>query len=158
MHNKRVYDINIAIERIKNYCALQDRCQWDVLQKLREWGLQQATKDHILEILIADKFVDEQRFSTSYCRGKFRIKNWGKKKIINELKRKHISIICINIGLKEIDEKEYNLVLEKLYYQKKNSTKDKNQFVRKTKIAKFLIQRGFENNLVWDKIRELSDK
>ena len=158
MHNKRVYDINIAIERIKNYCALQDRCQWDVLQKLREWGLQQATKDHILEILITDKFIDEGRFSTSFCRGKFRIKNWGKQKIINELKRKQISSICINTGLKEIDEKEYDLVLEKLFYQKERSIKDKNQFIRKTKIANFLIQRGFENNLVWDKIRELSDK
>ena len=158
MHNKRVYDISIAIERIKNYCALQDRCQWDVLQKLREWGLQQATKDHILEILITDKFIDEQRFSASFCRGKFRIKNWGKRKIINELKRKQISSICINTGLKEIDEKEYNLVLEKLFYQKEGSIKDKNQFIRKTKIANFLIQRGFENNLVWDKIRELSDK
>ncbi len=158
MHNKRVYDINIAIERIKNYCALQDRCQWDVIQKLREWGLQQATKDHILEILITDKFIDEERFSTSFCRGKFRIKNWGKRKIINELKRKQISSICINTGLKEIDEKEYNLVLVKLFYQKESSIKDKNQFIRKTKIANFLIQRGFENNLVWDKIRELSDK
>ena len=158
MHNKRVYDINIAIERIKNYCALQDRCQWDVLQKLREWGLQQATKDHILEILITDKFIDEERFSISFCRGKFRIKNWGKRKIVNELKRKQISSICINTGLKEIDEKEYDLVLEKLFYQKERSIKDKNQFIRKTKIANFLIQRGFENNLVWDKIRELSDK
>ena len=158
MHNKRVYDINIAIERIKNYCALQDRCQWDVLQKLREWGLQQATKDHILEILITNKFIDEERFSISFCRGKFRIKNWGKRKIVNELKRKQISSICINTGLKEIDEKEYDLVLEKLFYQKERSIKDKNQFIRKTKIANFLIQRGFENNLVWDKIRELSDK
>ncbi|MDB4126596.1 RecX family transcriptional regulator [Flavobacteriales bacterium] len=158
MHNKRVYDINIAIERIKNYCALQDRCQWDVIQKLRQWGLQQATKDHILEILITNKFIDEERFSTSFCRGKFRIKNWGKHKIVNELRRKQISSICINRGLKEIDEKEYDLVLEKLFYQKERSIKDKNQFIRKTKIANFLIQRGFENNLVWDKIRELSDK
>ena len=158
MHNKRVYDINIAIERIKNYCVLQDRCQLDVLQKLKEWGLQQATKDHIIEILITDKFIDEERFSVSFCRGKFRIKNWGKRKIINELKRKQISIICINTGLKEIDENEYNLVLEKLFYKKDSSIKDKNQFTRKTKIANFLIQRGFENNLVWDKIRELSDK
>lgn len=158
MHNKRVYDINIAIEHIKNYCTLQDRCQWDVLQKLREWGLQQATKDHILEILITDKFIDEERFSISFCRGKFRIKNWGKRKIVNELRRKQISSICINTGLKEINDKEYDLVLEKLFYQKEKSIKDKNQFIRKTKIANFLIQRGFENNLVWDKIRELSDK
>ena len=158
MHNKRVYDISIAIERIKNYCALQDRCQWDVLEKMREWGLQQATKDHILEILINEKFVDEERYATSFCRGKFRIKNWGKRKITNELKRKQISIICINIGLQEIDENDYNQVLDKLFHQKKSTLKDKNQFTKKTKIANFLIQRGFESNLVWDKIRELSDK
>ncbi len=158
MHNKRVYDISIAIERIKNYCALQDRCQWDVLEKMREWGLQQTTKDHILEILINDKFIDEERYAISFCRGKFRIKNWGKRKITNELKRKQISTICINIGLQEIDNEKYNTVLEKLFHQKKATLKDKNHFTRKTKIANFLIQRGFESNLVWDKIRELSDK
>ena len=158
MPDKRVYDLTIALDRIKRYCALQDRCQWDVLQKLTEWGLQQATKDYILEILITDKFVDEERFATSFCRGKFKIKNWGKRKITNALKRKNISTICINIGLQEIDDNEYNQVLEKLFYQKKDALKDKNHFTRKTKIANFLIQRGFESNLVWDKIRELNDK
>jgi regulatory protein len=158
MRNKRVYDISIALERIKSYCALQDRCQWDALQKLNEWGLQQAAKDYILELLITEKFVDEERFSVSFCRGKFRIKNWGKLKITNELKRKQISTIYINIGLKEIDDNEYNQVLEKLFHQKKDALKDKNHFTRKKKIASFLMQRGFESNLVCDKIRELSDK
>ena len=158
MHNKKVYDLTISLERIKSYCALQDRCQWDVLRKLNEWGLQQAAKDYILELLITEKFVDEERFSVSFCRGKFRIKNWGKLKITNELKRKQISTIYINIGLKEIDDNEYNQVLEKLFHQKKDALKDKNHFTRKTKIASFLIQRGFESNLVWGKIRELSDK
>ena len=158
MHNKRVYDVSIAIERIKNYCALQDRCQWDVLKKMKEWGLQQATKDHILEILINEKYVDEKRFSSSFCRGKFRIKNWGKIKIINELKRKQISTICINSGLQEINDDDYNQLLDKLFHQKKSTIKDKNHFIKKTKIASFLIQRGFESNLVWDKVRKLSDK
>ena len=158
MHNKRVYDVSIAIERIKNYCASQDRCQWDVLKKMKEWGLQQATKDHILEILINEKYVDEKRFSSSFCRGKFRIKNWGKRKIITELKRKKISTICINSGLQEIDDNDYNQVLDKLFHQKKAAIKDKNHFTQKTKIANFLIQRGFESNLVWDKVRKLSNK
>ena len=158
MPNKRVYDLNIALDRIKSYCALQDRCQWDVLQKLNEWGLKQVTKDHILEILITDNFVDEARFSTSFCRGKFKIKNWGKRKITNALKRKNISTICINIGLQEIGDNEYNQVLENLFYQKKNTLKDKNHFTQKKKIASFLIQRGFESNLVWDKIKDLSNK
>ena len=158
MLNKRIYDVSIAIERIKNYCALQDRCQSDVIKKMRDWGLQKNTQDHILEILITDKYVDEERFSTSFCRGKFRIKNWGKNKIINELKRKKISAICIKIGLKEIDEDEYNEVIEKFIENKKNTIKDKNIFTKKRRIANFLIQKGFESNLVWDKLRKISYK
>jgi len=158
MHNKRVYDIKIAIERLKNYCALQDRCQWDVTQKMKEWGLLEMTQNHILEILIQEKYVDEERFAQSFCRGKFLIKKWGKVKITNELKKKKISNICIKKGLKEIDLTEYDLLLENLLTKKNDTLRDKNHFTRKSKLARFLIQRGFEGNLVWDKIRELSIK
>ena len=158
MHNKRVYDIKIAIERLKNYCALQDRCQWDVTQKMKEWGLLEMTQNHILEILIQEKYVDEERFAQSFCRGKFLIKKWGKVKITNELKKKKISDICIKKGLKEIDFTEYDLLLENLLTKKNDTLRDKNHFTRKSKLARFLIQRGFEGNLVWDKIREFSNK
>ena len=158
MHNKRVYDIKIAIERLKNYCALQDRCQWNVTQKMKEWGLLEMTQNHILEILIQEKYVDEERFAQSFCRGKFIIKKWGKVKITNELKKKKISDICIKKGLEEIDLTEYDLLLENLLTKKNDTLRDKNHFTRKSKLARFLIQRGFEGNLVWDKIRELSIK
>lgn len=158
MHNKRVYDIKIAIERLKNYCALQDRCQWDVTQKMKEWGLLEMTQNHILEILIQEKYVDEERFTQSFCRGKFLIKKWGKVKITNELKKKKISDICIKKGLEEIDLTEYDLLLENLLTKKNDTLRDKNHFTRKSKLARFLIQRGFERNLVWDKIRELRIK
>ena len=92
MHDKRVYDLKMAIERLKNYCALQDRCQWDVTQKMKEWGLLEMTQNHILEILIQEKYVDEERFAQSFCRGKFIIKKWGKVKITNELKKKKIGL------------------------------------------------------------------
>jgi regulatory protein len=158
MRNKRVYDIKIAIERLKNFCALQDRCQFDVIQKMKEWGLLELTQDHVLEILITDKYIDEERYAQSFCRGKFRIKKWGKMKITNELRKKQISNICINKGLEEIEDKEYEILLNNLLEKKNNSLKDKNYFARKKKIASFLIQRGFEGNLVWDKIREFSNK
>ncbi len=158
MHNKRVYDIKIALERLKNFCTLQDRCQFDVIQKMKEWGLLELTQDHILEILITDKFIDEERYAQSFCRGKFRIKKWGRIKITNELRKKQISNICINKGLNEIEDEEYEILLNNLLEKKNNSLKDKNHFVRKKKIASFLIQRGFEGNLVWDKIREFSNK
>ena len=137
MHNKRVYDIKIAIERLKNYCALQDRCQWDVTQKMKEWGLLEMTQNHILEILIQEKYVDEERFTQSFCRGKFLIKKWGKVKITNELKKKKISDICIKKGLEEID----------LTSMPRSATSDNNNTIS-IHYFLFVIRNSSENYLV----------
>ena len=157
MPNKRVYDIKIAIERLRNYCALQDKCQWDVIQKMQEWGLLKISQDHILELLIQQKYVDEERYSRSFCRGKLRIKKWGKIKITNELKKKYISEVCITKGLEEINDSEYQEELDKQYHKKNATLKEKNQFIKKKKIAVYLISKGYESNLVWDKLRELKE-
>ena len=157
MSNKRVYDIKIAIERLRNYCALQDKCQWDVIQKMQEWGLLKISQDHILELLIKEKYVDEERYSRSFCRGKFRIKKWGKIKITNELKKKYISEVCITKGLEEIIDSEYQEELDKQYHKKNATLKEKNLFIKKKKIAVYLISKGYESNLVWDKLRELKE-
>ncbi|MBC8265986.1 MAG: RecX family transcriptional regulator [Flavobacteriales bacterium] len=158
MQNKRIYKISEAIIRIKDYCALQDRCQWDVRNKLTEWGLLENTKDIIMIELINDSFIDEERYARSFCRGKFRIKKWGRRKIEFELKKKNISSVCIKKGMEEIDMEEYLMELGVQAEKKNNLIKEKNHFKRKTKLAKYLINKGFESNLVWDKLKEMSDK
>ena len=152
MQNKKIYNIKEVTEKIQSFCALQDRCQWEVENKMRDWGIEDDIIENILTDLILEKFIDEQRFAESFCRGKFRIKRWGKVKIKNELKRRKISESCINKGLEQIEEKEYYSILEKLFEKKKNSLKDNNQFIRKGKTAKYLEQKGFESNLIWELI------
>ena len=125
---------------------------------MNEWGLSPKIKNHLLEILITENYINEKRFSESFCRGKFRVKNWGKIKISAELKQKNISRICIEKGMEEIKEDEYLKVLDKLFIQKRDQLTEKNHFVKKMKIANFLIQRGFESFLVWKKVKELKDK
>ena len=154
MQNNKVYTVKEATERIHSYCAMQDRCQWEVERKMKEWGISDEIIENILTDLILDKFVDEERFSESFCRGKFRIKRWGKVKIKNELKIKKISKNCINKGLLQIENKEYMKVLKDLYIKKRNSLKDTNQFIRKGKIAKHLQQKGFESKLIWELINK----
>lgn len=154
MQNNKTYNIKQATEKIQHYCALQDRCQWEVERKLQEYGLDDFVVDSILVDLILEKFVNEQRFSESFCRGKFRIKKWGRIKIKNELKLKNISENCIKEGLKQIEDIEYTKVLENLYRKKRDTLKDKNQFIRKGKIAKYLQQKGFESNLIWELINK----
>jgi len=157
MNSKRVYNIKVATDRLKDYCAIQDRCQWEVIQRMKEWGLLKVTQDHLLEILIQEQYVDEERYSRSFCRGKFRIKKWGRNKIINELKKKRISEPCIINSLKEINNTEYLETLDNLYHKKKESIKEKNHFIKKKKIATYLINKGYESNLVWDKVSELKE-
>lgn len=154
MHKKKIYDLKIAIERLKSYCALQDKCQWDIKQKMQDWGLLEISQDYIMEQLIQEDYINEERYSRSFCRGKFKIKKWGKLKIINELKKKYISEICIKKGLEEINDLEYNLELNKQYQKKKASLKEKNIFLKNKKIATFLISKGYESDIVWNKINE----
>ncbi len=154
MQSKRVYKISEAKERIKDFCSLQDKCQWDVRKKLNQWGLLENTKDLIMMELIEDGFIDEERFSKSFCRGKFRIKKWGRLKIVNELKSKNISNVCIRKGLQQIKEEEYLKTLQELYDKKKSFLKDNNWFIKKGKIAKHLQQKGFESSLVWELINK----
>jgi len=154
VQNNKVYTVKEATERIHSYCAIQDRCQWDVERKMKEWGISDEIIENILTDLILNKFVDEERFSESFCRGKFRIKKWGKVKIENELKIKNISKNCIDKGLLQIENKEYMKVLKDLYIKKRDSLKDANQFIRKGKIAKHLQQKGFESKLIWELINK----
>ncbi|MBT5698763.1 MAG: RecX family transcriptional regulator [Flavobacteriales bacterium] len=154
MQNNKVYTVKEATERIQSYCAMQDRCQWEVEKKMKEWGISDEIIENILTDLILDKFVNEERFSESFCRGKFRIKRWGKVKIKNELKIKKISNNCIDKGLLQIEKKEYMKVLKDLYLKKRDSLKDTNQFIRKGKIAKHLQQKGFESKLIWELINK----
>ena len=154
MQSNKTYNIKESTEKIQHYCTIQDRCQWEVERKLQEYGLDDYVVDSLLVDLILEKFINEQRFSESFCRGKFRIKKWGRIKIKNELKKKNISENCIQIGLKQIENSEYSVVLENLYIKKKDTLKDKNQFIRKGKIAKYLLQKGFESNLIWELINK----
>ncbi len=158
MQNRRGYKISEAKSRIKNYCAVQDRCQWDVRKKLAEWGLMETTKDLLMIELINEQFINEERYARSFCRGKFKIKKWGRRKIEFELKKKNISAVCIQKGMDAIDEKEYLSALEIQAEKKNRLIKDKNHFSRKSKLAKYLIDKGYENDLVWQKIKAIYSK
>ena len=149
-------DIKITIEKLKEYCAIQDRCIWDIIQKTNSLQLTKNKQDYILKILTEENFIDEERYSRSFCRGKFKIKNWGKKNY-SRIKKKHISTIYINKGLLEINDVEYLIGLNTLYQKKKTTIKEKNQFIKNKKIATYLINKGYESNLVWNIINKVKE-
>lgn len=140
---------------ITHYCQYQDRCQKEVRNKLYENGADRDEVGQIMTEMIEQKLVDEERFARSFARGKFRIKNWGRRKIVYELKQNQISDYCIKKGLSEIDEDEYLLTLERLTEKKMpDILKDRNLFTRRAKLQRYLSQKGFEHDLINEMLRK----
>lgn len=140
---------------ITRYCEYQDRCQKEVRNKLYENGARKDEVEEILIELISNKTIDEERYARNFARGKFRIKNWGKRKIVYELKQDQISEYCIKKGLSEIDEDEYLQTLERLTIMKMPEIKkDKNLFTRRAKLQRYLSQKGYEHELVAEMLKK----
>lgn len=138
-----------ALAKLQRYCAYQDRCHQEVRTKLLELGVYGDVLEEIIAELIGDNFLNEERFARSYARGKFRIRKWGKQKIKQELQVRRVSKYCIRKGLEEIEDQEYEQTLEQLIVKKWKTLKEKNLFQKKAKIAKYLLQKGYEGDLIW---------
>jgi len=144
----KVYDLQIAKEKIQAYCAYQERCHQDVIKKLKSWGLIPDVVDILLGELMQHNFLNEERFSRSFARGKFRIKKWGRIKIRMELKKKGVYSKCIDIALQEIDANDYYSMLKELLLKKSVLEKETHLFKRKAKLTRYLVSRGFEYDLI----------
>ena len=133
-----------AIQRIRHYCAYQERAQQEVRDKLYELGMTMDEVEEIMSDLIAENFLNEERFATQFAGGHFRIKGWGKVKIQHALQQKRVSSYNIKIGLKAIDEDAYIKTLQQLATKKWNSLKGERGLSRMAETYAFLHQRGFE--------------
>ena len=133
-----------AIQRIRHYCAYQERAQQEVRDKLYELGMTMDEVEEIMSDLIAENFLNEERFALQFAGGHFRIKGWGKVKIQHDLQQKRVSSYNIKIGLKAIDEDAYIKTLKQLATKKWNSLKGERGLSRMAKTYAFLHQRGFE--------------
>lgn len=149
------YTITEATKKLEGYCAYQERCHKDVVTKLKQMRMIPEAIDQIVTHLIQENYLNEERFSRSFARGKFSIKKWGKKRIVNELKQRDISTFNIKTALQEIGEEQYVATLDKLAKKRLKTIKETNVQKRKRKLADYLLYRGWESDLVYSKIQEL---
>jgi regulatory protein len=150
-----VNSVKEAIHKIEHFCAYQERCHDEVVQKLRTMKMDSNEIDEILAHLIQENYLNESRFACSFARGKHRIKFWGKVRIVNELKFRNISTYNINLALKEITAEEYDTNFNALAERNWNSIKESNGLKKRKKCCDFLLRKGYESNLVYDKVKEL---
>jgi regulatory protein len=155
MKNRKSYSVEEASKVLENFCAYQERCHKEVEKKLYDLKMIPEAKEKIILHLIAHNYLNEERFAKSFARGKFSIKNWGKRRIVNALKFKGISTFNINVALKEIDDEDYMHTLNKVAQKKSLLIKESNVFKKRNKLSTFLISKGFESELVYKVVRDI---
>ena len=140
---------------MENFCAYQERCHKEVAQKLYDLHMIPEAREKITLHLLQHNFLNEERFSKAFARGKFSIKNWGRIRIVNELKFRNISPYNIKTALKEIDEDEYLNTIQKVAEKKWALLKEPNAFKKRSKLLTYLSSKGYESELIYDVVNGL---
>ncbi len=143
-----------ALQKIRHFCAYQERNHREVKEKLYSFGLYKTDVEALLSQMIEENYLNEERYAITFAGGKFRIKKWGKTKIKFELQQKKVSAYCIKKALSLIEEDEYKKTLNLLAQAKMKDLKsEKNIFIRKKKLQNYLVGKGYEFDLVNDVLR-----
>ena len=143
------------LSKMAHYCSMQERAVYDVLLKLPSASLSEDDKDYIIEKLKKEGFLDEERFARAFANDKFKLNHWGRIKIGYSLRMKQVDGAAIEEGLRQIDEHDYQNLLFSLASKKHKETKSSSQQEDNNKVARFLLQRGFEPDLIWKVIQSL---
>lgn len=144
-----------AWQKIRHFCAYQERSHFETKEKLFGFGLSKTDVETLISRLIEEDYLNEARFSAQFAGGHFRMKKWGKVKIIYALKQKRVSPVNIKYALKEIDDENYKAILIKLAEAKWNSLKHEQYLNRQAKTTQYLINKGYEPALVQETIQQI---
>ena len=148
-----ILDKKTAQLKLANFCAYQERSQQEVREKLLKMGVSADDTEDVIAFLIAENFLNEERFAIAYAGGKFRVKHWGKLKIKNALRLKGTSEPCIRKALKIIDHESYVNMIRLEIKRKSKEITETNAIKKMNKLATYLIGKGFESDLIWDILR-----
>lgn len=146
----------MILKAIYHYCHYQERSHKEVRNKLYDLGCKTDEVNQYISILIEEGLLNEERYAKAIVRGRFRLKQWGKTKIIQQLKSQDVSEYNIKAALKEIGDEEYLDILKTLVVKKLSQLdKERNPFLKKKKIYSYLLQKGYESGLITDVINEI---
>ena len=144
-----------AWQKIKHFCAYQERCHFETKEKLFGFGLSKTDVETLISRLIEEDYLNEARFAAQFAGGHFRIKKWGRVKIVYALKQKRVSPVNIKSALKEIDEENYKAILMKLAEAKWKLLKHEQYLNRQAKTSQYLMNKGYEPTLVQETIQHI---
>jgi regulatory protein len=142
-----------ALLRLSALCAQGEHCQWEMTEKLRKWEIDDEAQARIMERLVKDRYVDDERFARAFVLDKIRYNKWGRRKVEQALYQKHIADDIRRRTLDDVSDEEYLKVLQPLLKQKRRSTKAASDYEMNQKLIRFALGRGF----TFDIIRQCMD-
>lgn len=157
MDSKSISISEIA-QKLEYYSSYQERCHVEVNEKLKEFAISSEEKNQIIVHLINENFLNEERFALAFSIGKFHQKKWGKIRIKSELKVRKISDYLITKSLKEIPETEYETTFKLLAEKNWDAITEKNALKKRKKCCDYLLRKGWESNLVYEKVKQLENQ
>ena len=140
---------------LERYCSYQERCKLDVNTKMVKLNIPDDLHLDLLDHLEEENMLNELRFATSFTNGKFKYKKWGKIKIYSALTQKRIDRSNIEKALIEIDDEEYKQTLKVLMDSKSEEIGGIKEDKDKKRLLNFLLQKGYESNLIWEALKNL---
>ncbi len=155
---KKSFTFEEIKQKMMNYCVYQDRSHLEVEQKMRDFLLIPEAKEEIILYLLKENYLNEERFTRSYIRGKFNIKKWGRNKIRIHLKQKGISEKLIQKCWDEIDESDYQNLIKTTFENYFEKQKSRKEYQNSSKTIRFLISRGFEYDNILDYINRRNEQ
>jgi regulatory protein len=146
--NKKVMTEQEAYLRLAALCAQAEHCQQEMRDKMRRWGVDEVAQDRVVDRLVKERYVDDERYARAFVKDKIRYNKWGRRKVQQALWQKHIDQEIQQQVLDEIDETEYLDVLRPLLKQKRKSTKAANDYEMNQKLMRFALGRGFTFDII----------
>lgn len=136
------------ISKIEYFCAYTERCEADVIKKLKAWKVPTELFPEIIDYLKEQKFIHEERFGQLFTNGKFKLKGWGKQKIKVHLMSKQVNESIIEESISAIEDEAYLQKLDQILQLKHKNMKQEDSFTMKGKLYRYALQKGFESSLI----------
>jgi len=152
-----IFTVTEAVEKMKKFCAYQERSQQEVRQKLYQSAIKGEEAEFVIGELIRENYLNEERFARAFARGKFRMKQWGKIRIRMELLHKGVSEPCIRKGLSEISDRDYRKTAE-VVLKKLSGGVIPDSKKEAWKLLSKMRSKGFEPELLQSIIKDISDE
>ena len=129
-------------------CAQAEHCQWEMLEKMRRWEVPEEAQARVMQRLVKERYVDDERYAQAFVKDKIRYNKWGRLKVDQALWQKHIDEDIRKRVLDEVDDDEYLKVLRPLLKQKRKSTKANSDYELNQKLMRFAMGRGFTFDII----------